>query len=65
MCGTTCFGRLSAHHQEHTTALGASGFMLERRSWSVVGCGLAGYQPARLRPTTLHPLLSNGKIRGS
>jgi len=26
MCGSACFGRLSAHHQEHTTALGASGF---------------------------------------
>ena len=26
MCGSTCFGRLSAHLQEHTTALGASGF---------------------------------------
>jgi hypothetical protein len=26
MCGSTCFGRLSAHHQERTTALGASGF---------------------------------------
>jgi len=24
MCGSTCFGRLPAHHQEHTTALGAS-----------------------------------------
>jgi hypothetical protein len=26
MCGSTCFRRLSAHHQERTTALGASGF---------------------------------------
>jgi len=26
MCGLTCFGRLPAHHQEHTTALGVSGF---------------------------------------
>ena len=40
MCGSTCFGRLSAHHQERTTALGASGFTvgewrLERcLSWS-------------------------------
>jgi hypothetical protein len=25
MCGSTCFGRLPAHHQEHTAALGASG----------------------------------------
>jgi len=26
MCGSTCFGRLPAHHQDHTTALGTSGF---------------------------------------
>jgi len=26
MCGSTCFGRFHAHHQEHTTALSASGF---------------------------------------
>jgi hypothetical protein len=26
MCGSTRFGRLPAHHQEHTTALGASDF---------------------------------------
>jgi hypothetical protein len=25
MCGSSCFGRLPAHHQEYTTALGASG----------------------------------------
>ena len=26
MCGSTCFGRLHAYHQELTTALAASGF---------------------------------------
>jgi len=26
MCGSTCFGRFHAHHQEHTTQLTASGF---------------------------------------
>jgi len=31
ICGSTCFGRLSTHHQELTTALGASGFY----RWSV------------------------------
>jgi len=41
MCGSTSFGRLPAHHQDHTTALVASGLTvgeerLERR-------GLAGY----------------------
>jgi len=38
MCGSTCFGHLSAHHQEHTTALGASGFTVAawrlKRCWS-------------------------------
>ena len=38
MCGSTCFGRLLAHHLEHTTALGASDFTvgekrLERCWW--------------------------------
>jgi hypothetical protein len=40
MCGSTSFGRFSAHHQERTTALGTSGFTfgawrLERGGWSV------------------------------
>jgi hypothetical protein len=26
ICGSTCFARLSAHHQERTTELAASGF---------------------------------------
>ena len=26
ICGSTCFGCLPTHHQERTTALGASGF---------------------------------------
>jgi len=42
MCGSTCFGRLHAYHQEITTALTASGFTLERGGSSVVGRGLAG-----------------------
>jgi len=50
MCGSTCFGRLHAHHQELTTALTTSGFTLERGGSSVVGQGLA-----RPRPTTLLP----------
>jgi hypothetical protein len=41
MCGSTCFGRLSAHHQESTTALEASGFTAEawrlERCWSWSG----------------------------
>jgi len=45
MCASTCFGRLSAHHQERTTALGASGFTVGawclERCWSSSGrlCG--------------------------
>jgi hypothetical protein len=31
MCGSTCFGRPYAHHQELTTALAASGFTV--RAW--------------------------------
>jgi hypothetical protein len=42
MCGSTCFGRLYAHHQELTTKLTASGFTLERGDSSAVGRGLAG-----------------------
>jgi len=60
MCGSTCFGRLPARHQEHTTALGASGFTVGEkrleRCWSWSG---------RPRPTTLETPLSNGKTRGS
>ena len=41
MCGSTCFGRLPAHHQEHTTALGASGLTVRQqrleRCWSWSG----------------------------
>jgi len=65
MCGSTCFGLLPAHHQENTTVLGASGFTVgEKRlercwSWS------DRLWPTRPRPTTLQPLLSNGKTRGS
>jgi hypothetical protein len=38
MCGSTCFGRLSAHYQERTNALRASGFTVGEwrleRCWS-------------------------------
>jgi len=41
MCGSTCFVRLPAHHQEHTTALGASGLTVgeqwPERCWSWSG----------------------------
>jgi hypothetical protein len=38
MCGSTCFGHLSAHHQGRTTALGTPGFTVGawglKRCWS-------------------------------
>jgi hypothetical protein len=38
MSGSAFFGRLNAHHKEHTTALGASGFTVREqrleRCWS-------------------------------
>jgi hypothetical protein len=41
ICGSTCFGHLPAHHQEHATALGASGSTIRRkqmeRCWSWFG----------------------------
>jgi len=60
MYGSTCFGRFSVHHQERTTALGASGFTVAElqleRCWSWSG---------RQQPTTLQPPLSSSKTRGS
>jgi len=58
MCGSTCFRRFSAHHQEHATALGASGFTVG--AWWLEHCW--SWWPW---PTTLQPLLSNGKTGGS
>ena len=40
MYGSTCFGRLHAHHQELTTALTASVLPLECGDSSAVGRGL-------------------------
>jgi len=48
MCGSPCFiVRLSTHHQERTTALGASGFTVGAWWWSVVGRGLADHDQQR------------------
>jgi hypothetical protein len=52
MCGSTCFGRLSAHHQQHTTALGASGFSVG--AWRL-GCCCSWC--GRPQPTTLQPYI--------
>jgi hypothetical protein len=38
MCSSTCFGRFSAHHQERTAALGASGFTVG--AWRLERCWL-------------------------
>jgi hypothetical protein len=59
MCGSTCFGHLPAHHQEHTTALGSSGFTVAEKR--LVQFWWWGGLP---QPTTLQPFLSNGKTRG-
>jgi hypothetical protein len=41
MCGSTCFGRFLAHHQELTTALAASQVLpFERGGSSAAGRGL-------------------------
>jgi len=47
MCGATCFGRLSAHHQKRTSALGAFVSTFERGGSSVVGRGLADHNQQR------------------
>jgi len=60
ICRSTCFGRLHTHHQEHTTALAASGFTLERGSSSVVGRGLTGQTTTNNAVTTTF----QGKTRG-
>jgi hypothetical protein len=50
MCGSTCFGRLPAHHQKHTTALGASGLTVGEqrleRCWSWSGQTTTNNAPA-------------------
>jgi len=45
MCGSTCFRRLSAHHQKHTTALGASGFTVG--AWQLERCWLCDHDQQR------------------
>jgi hypothetical protein len=47
MCGSTFFGRLSAHYQERTTALGASGFTVGAWRLERLGRGLADHDQQR------------------
>jgi hypothetical protein len=62
MCGSTCLGRLPAHHQEHTTALGASAFTVGvkrlERCWSWSGKlsaqHVSGVSPPIIRSKELH-----------
>jgi hypothetical protein len=42
MCGSTCFGRLLAHHQKHTTALGASSCTVGEKRLESCCRGLTG-----------------------
>jgi len=55
MCGSTCFGRFLAHHQELTTALAASG---------VVGRGLADHDLKRCfrHASTVKPEVANAIV---
>jgi hypothetical protein len=55
VCGSTYFGRLPAHHQEHTTALGASGLTVGEQG--LVRCWAWSARP---RPTNRQPLVTNG-----
>jgi hypothetical protein len=50
MCGSTCFGRLLAHHQEHTTALGASGFTVWEKRLECCWSWWARRHPKRVSP---------------
>jgi len=56
MCGSTCFGRFLAHHQELTTALTASGFTVGswrlERCWSWSGRLCGNNQPTRCNSFT-------------
>jgi hypothetical protein len=47
MCGSTCFERFPAHHQEHTSALGDSGFTVGEKQLELVGRGLADHDQQR------------------
>jgi hypothetical protein len=62
MCRSACFGRLHAHQREPTTALTASGFILERGGSSVVGRGLANRPDQDQQRCYYH---AQGKNRGS
>jgi hypothetical protein len=66
MFRSTCFERLHVHHQELTTALTASGFILERGGSSVVGRGLAKPRPtmplpprSKVKPEAVNAVVSS------
>jgi len=61
MCGSACFGRLHAHHQELATALAASGFTLERGGSTVIGCGQTTLLPPRskAKPEAVNAVVSS------
>jgi len=60
ICGSTCFGRLHAHHQELTTALTASGFTV---GVLMVAALLVVVWPDHDQQHCYHQH-SNGKTRG-
>jgi len=65
MCGSTCFGQLSAHHQVRTTALGASGFTVGEKRLERFGPGLPDHDEklsSRFSPT-VKPEASSAVVR--
>ena len=62
---STCFGRHNAHHQEHKTALAASGFSYMKGCWTCSWWTLSGtvcpwQRPPTTRPTTFHVWKTRG-----
>ena len=59
MCGSTCFGRLHAHHQELTTSLTASGFTLERGGSGVFVQQRRYHHAATVKPEAANTVVSS------
>ena len=64
MCGSTRFRRLPAHHQEHTTALGASGFTVgEKRLERCWSWSQHDLQRSNLHAPTVEPEAPSAVVR--
>jgi hypothetical protein len=70
MCGSTCFGRLHAHHQKLTTALAASGFTVGALAvaallvvvWPVITGQTATNNAATTNAPTVKPEAANAVV---